>query len=228
MKLIRRCITMMLVLTILSSINVTALAKNDKDIVKENPVVEGIAPNDGIEADEGGNLSKKELTKKQQKEEQEVSIKAGSVKVYKYVNITGRYDGYHDRGVVMTGTNKKNSTDSMTFTYTREVSNSASIATGFSKASNSASIATGFSKASVEAVVGYNVSWSATKSWSYTASVGPYKTVNIGYKDWYHVQKLKFTTVIEAYEGNSIYPKTTYQYATGQAKQWFKPEFYSY
>ncbi len=215
MKLIRRCITMMLVLTILSSINVTALAKNDKDIVKENPVVEGIAPNDGIEADEGGNLSKKELTKKQQKEEQEVSIKAGSVKVYKYVNITGRYDGYHDRGVVMTGTNKKNSTDSMTFTYTREVSNSASIATGFSKAS-------------VEAVVGYNVSWSATKSWSYTASVGPYKTVNIGYKDWYHVQKLKFTTVIEAYEGNSIYPKTTYQYATGQAKQWFKPEFYSY
>ncbi|MFC4767583.1 hypothetical protein [Effusibacillus consociatus] len=72
--------------------------------------------------------------------------------------------------------------------------------------------------------VGYDVTWTDTKTWSYSSEVSPYKTVHIGLQDWYHVQEFNLHT--DWYD-NDGYPIGT-TYGTGWAAQWFKPHFYSW
>ena len=125
-----------------------------------------------------------------------------------FLNIYSTYDGYRDRGEVASGYNGKSSNDTLSFTITRTVSNGWNCNIGFS-----ADVVSGG--------VGYNVNWSTTKYWSYSATVNPYKTVHIGYQDWYHVQKYNVKTVW-------YYEEPVTEYGTGWAEQWFKPHFYSW
>lgn len=210
-------ITLNMTILVILLTNSSAMAKdiNTKDsITSELEVtIEATPPYNDYNQDAGGTLSKKEILDRQQNKKE--FITSGYIRVYKYVDIIRSYDGYRDRGKVAKGTNTKDTYDTLGFSYGKNVSNTASIATGFTKNS-------------VEVVVGYDLSWSQYKSWSYNAVVGPGKTVYIGYKDWYHTDKLKFTTRTESYLGNSLSPIVKYSYDNGFADQWYMPEFYSY
>ena len=196
--------------------------------VKEKPPIFGVAPNNGMLEDPGGILTKeqiKELEKKLNIERKEFEKKlqdssTGEVNpshfhiiphYHVFDRVTGRYDGYYDRGEVASGYNGKNSIDTLSFQISRTVGNSWN-----------ANI--GFAKEPVSAGVGYNVEWKETKSWTYSATVRPYKTVHIGYQDWYHVTQFDCHTVwINPYYPNDVWNEN----GSGWAAQWFKPHFYS-
>lgn len=147
--------------------------------------------------------------------EENNKARAGSSRVYKYIDVTSSYQGYRDRGQVAKGTNNKNTNDTLTFSKSKSVSNVFSVATGFSKSDVSASL-------------GISHTWSETITWSYSAVVGPKQTVYIGYKDWYDCNKLKFTTVTETWVGNSLTPTRSTKTGSGYADAWRYYELYSY
>gem|GEM_PF-6106533 len=118
-----------------------------------------------------------------------------------------RYDGYHDRGIVaICGPNNTPSTNTLTYTIRRTVSNSFS--TGI-----------GASADFISAHVGCSVTASTEKSWSYTVSIPPYSTVYLHYRDWYHVQQF--------YCHRHYWLTGSDHYGTGWAEQWYAPQFYT-
>ncbi len=118
-----------------------------------------------------------------------------------------RYDGYRDRGIVeIAGPNNTSATNSSTYTISRTVSN------GYSTS-------IGANANFVSAHVGYDVTFSTEKSWSYTVTIPPYSTVYLHYRDWYHVQ--------EFYCHRHYWLTGSNSYGTGWAEQWYAPQFYT-
>ncbi|GAB6274187.1 MAG: hypothetical protein STSR0004_10500 [Peptococcaceae bacterium] len=192
-----------------------AFAHEDRGNIDELPPTAGVVPDNGYPSEPGGTLSKSEIKKlldketKPSKDSDVAPQHAGWPHSHYFLNIYNRYDGYHDRGEVASGYNGKSSIDTLSFTITRTVSNGWNCSIGFA-----ASIVSGG--------VGYDVNWSTSKSWSYSATVNPYKTVHIGYQDWYQVQMYNVKSSWYFLE------KTLDEYGNGWAKQWFKPHFYSW
>lgn len=126
---------------------------------------------------------------------------------YYFDGVYSRYDGYYDRGIIeIAGPNNTSSSNSSTFTIKRTVSNSFSTSIGADADF-------------VSAHTGYNVTFSTSKTWSYTVTVPPYKTVYLHYRDWYHVQKFNCHKHYRL-TGENVYGQ-------GWSAQWFAPQFYT-
>jgi hypothetical protein len=192
----------------------------------EKPII-GTVPDNGYNDTPGGVLTEKELKEllRIQKQQEHIpnfaSLKLNNPEItpehfslighsHYYDSTYNIYDGGIDRGEVASGYNGKNSKDTLTFTITRTVTNGWNCNIGFSSTI-------------VEAGVGFSVTWSDTLSWQYSAEVNPYKTVHIGYQDWYHVKQYYCHTYWWA-----LWPFDYNEYGSGWAQQWFKPYFYSW
>lgn len=126
-------------------------------------------------------------------------------------SITNTYDTMVSRGEVASGYNGKPGADQLSFTIQKEVSN------GWN-----ANI--GFSSDVVSGGVGFDVTWSDTKSWGYTATVNSHKTCHIGLKDCYHVKTFNCATIYYNTNGQI----TNVESGNGWARQWYKPHFWSW
>ncbi len=126
---------------------------------------------------------------------------------YYFDGIYNRYDGYYDRGIIeIAGPNNTSSVNTSTYTISRTVGNSFSTQIGADADF-------------VSAHVGYNVKFSTEKSWAYTVTVPPGKTIYLHYRDWYHVQEFNCHKHYWL-TGSNVY-------GTGWAAQWFAPQFYT-
>ena len=131
---------------------------------------------------------------------------------YSYIDdVYHAYDGYYDRGEVARAHNGKPSADVLSFEISREVGNAWNASVGVTEGM-------------VDAEFGFDHSWSETRTFGYSATVNPYKTVHIGYKDWYHVKQ--FNCHMTCTTGWPSPPSTTY--GTGWSSQWYLHEFYSW
>ncbi len=82
---------------------------------------------------------------------------------YYFDGVTNRYDGYRDRGIIeIAGPNETSSENSSTYEISRVVSNSFGTSIGASADFISAN-------------VGFQVTYSVTRSWTYTVTVPPGK-----------------------------------------------------
>jgi hypothetical protein len=204
-------VSLLLTFLVLFCFNGIAFAHVDNGNIFDSKPLEGVAPDNGILDEPGGKLTPNERTQIDKKSITDFGISPqhiGYPHIHYFDGIYNRYDGYLDRGEVASGYNGKGSSDTLSFSITKTVSNGWNTNIGFSANT-------------VSSGVGYNVQWSATKSWTYSATVNPYKTVHIGYQDWYHVQEYYCHTMW-------LYNPPTYTFGDGWAQQWFKPHFYSW
>ena len=118
-----------------------------------------------------------------------------------------RCDGYRNMGIVeKAGPNNTDSSNSATFTITKTISNDYNVSIG---------ISADF----ISAHVGYDVTYSTEKSWSYTVTIPPHKIVTLYCRYWYHVQEFKVHRHYWLTGSN--------EYGTGWAAQWYYPQFYT-
>ncbi|WP_103994416.1 hypothetical protein [Paenibacillus sp. UNC499MF] len=178
----------------------------------------GIVPQNGFKETPLGNLTTEQIKLYKDSED---GLPKGFVKklhidilhphTHTVDNIFKTYDGYTDRGEVISGTNGKSSNDTLVFSISKAVANKwgASVKFDYKK---------------VSATVGYDVTWTDTKTWGYNAGVSGNKTVHVGMQDWYHTQEYNCHT--DWYDTDGYNYGT--DYGTGWAAQWFKPHFYSW
>lgn len=208
MKIFKLLLNIGIVFSLLFSINFSVYAHTSTGTSEDLPI-EGIAPKDGYKNEPLGKLTGKERKLLLEK----VSTEHISFYMHQHYfdGIYNTYDGYHDRGEVASGYNGKTESDVLEFGITRSVSNSWSTSIGFEKDV-------------VTAGVGYNVTWSDEKSWTYYATVSPDSTAHIGYQDWYHVSQYNVHTTYVDSGGYYTWDEN----GTGWSAQWFKPHFYSW
>lgn len=187
-------------LVLMFSLNYTSLVNASID---ETPPIEAVPPLEVIKiADPIGTLTNSQIRQLKSK----ISAEALG-DIFYFDGVYQTYDGYHDRGAVLiAGPNNTSSPNTATYTIKRTISN------GFNTT-------IGASADFVSANVGFNVKWSEERSWSYTVTVNPGKTVYVYYRDWYHVKKFN------CHKYNWITGASTY--GTGFAEQWYAPQFYS-
>lgn len=208
-QIIKKITSLVLLLALFFSvptINIKAYAADNTD---ETPTIEGIAPYSPFKIEGSRNLELSQTDK-----DMIISPYAGGTRVYKYVTVTSKYDGYRDRGDITKGRNDTAELDILSFNIERYVNHTYNIESSFSRSD-------------VEAKVGYNLSWGETRSWTYTSEVAPYKVKYIGYMDWYHTSVLKFSTETVTTLGNGT-TTTKWDYSDGWADEWYMPEFYSH
>ncbi|MHA7965619.1 hypothetical protein ACX93W_15965 [Paenibacillus sp. CAU 1782] len=195
---------LMLSLLLIFSLNSTVFAHAEYGNSTERPTP-GTAPDNGVLESPGGILD--ELAIDNIITPFHISL---TPHVHEVINIFNTYDGYTDVGEVSSGYNGKSSMDNISFSITRVVSNGWNVDIGFSKNV-------------IDAAVGYNSTWSTEKSFAYSSDVNPYKTVHIGYQDWFHVKEFNVKT------DWALSPTTIKtDYGTGWSKQWYKYHFYSW
>ena len=207
----RLSVSLLVIFLVLFCFNGIAFAHVDKGNAFDSKPLEGSAPDNGIPDEPGGTLTPNEIAEIEKNNVTDIGISPqhiGYPHKHVFLGIYNRYDGYKNRGEVASGYNGKSSPDTLSFTITRTVSNSWNTTIGFSAQT-------------ISSGVGYNVGWSAQKSWTYSATVNPYRTVHIGYRDYYHVQEYNCLTTW-------YYNPPKYTSGQGWAKQWFKPHFYTW
>lgn len=206
-KLLQSIFIATLLLTVGSN-SVLAHTENQSQTTAVKPI-QGVAPKDGFLEQPLGTLSKEEIKRLEANNGVQTDHFALAGHAHIFDNIYNRYDGYDERGEVASGYNGKSSIDTLSFSIQRQVNNKWNVNIGFDANP-------------VKVGVGYDVGWSTTYTWGYSAQVNPYKTVHIGYQDWYHVQEYNVHTDWYYDWGTST------EYGQGWAAQWFKPHFYSW
>ena len=174
------------------------------------PVIEATLPA-GSEIEPLGQLSPDELRKHIEDNTKVTPFHVAlPVHTHYFDGVVNSYEGYNERGYVTSGENRgpKGVKNNLKFDISHSYGNSWTTSIGFE-----AGIIT--------TALGYDVTYSTTKTFGYEAEVNGGDRVNIGLKDWYKVTNFK----VKTYNYNGAF--SGYDYGTGQAKQWLRPEFYS-
>lgn len=122
-------------------------------------------------------------------------------------SIYNSYDGYHDRGeIYRAGPNGTSYPNEASFAFSQTVANS------FNASFNIGDdvVSTG---------VGFDVTYTESRTWTYTFTVGPGQTVALHYRDWYHVKQFNCHRHYWLDGSNA--------YGTGVAENWYMPQFYT-
>jgi hypothetical protein len=195
------------------------LAHDDKGSFINGAPIKGIAPDNGYAEEPAAGEIKGNKPASEKHKQEKVKSKDGDVgtqhaSIYyheHYVdNIYNEYDGYRDRGEIASAYNDCDCKASLGFSISETVSNGWGANLGFSASA-------------VSNGVGYNVSWSTQKTWSYSVDTNPYHTAHVGYQDWYHVDEFNGHTTYYYETGDS-----STEYVQGWGEQWYKPHFYNW
>lgn len=122
-------------------------------------------------------------------------------------SVYNSYDGYYDRGeVYRAGPNSTSAPDAASYTYAKTVAND------YNASFNIADDV-------VSAGVGFSVTYTESKSWTYTFTIPPGQTIGLHYRDWYHVKQFNCHRHYWL-DGSNLS-------GTGSAEQWYMPQFYT-
>jgi len=233
MKKLRKIFCLLLTLLLCTNVISKADAHTDTEVdpsVNSESAIEGIAPDGGTDYS-GGTLTDSEMKnlKKHLKEEEKIlddqikQMKQNKIDeniitpyhinllvVHKhYIDSVGpSYNGYIDRGECARGKGDSNGI------LQANVTNSCA---------NGYNCSISFEADVVTASVGYSVTYEHALNIGWSCEVPAGKMGHIGYKDWYHCNNYSCHTW-----NMDLLQREWTDYGSGQARQWYLCEFYSW